>query len=61
METMHLHYVKSYGNDRYYPNCTKSSAILVLMKAKSFTEQNVEILRKHWTVQIATVIPANSK
>lgn len=43
---------QSYGNKRYYPICAVSTVILEFMKAKTFTEDQLNRLKDAFLVTI---------
>lgn len=47
-----VEYKSSYGNHRYYPQCDISKTIIKLMKAKSFTADDINLLRNVFTVDV---------
>ena len=48
-----LNYKSAYGNDRYYPACKDSEIICKLAGFKSFTQQQVDYMRREgWELDI---------
>lgn len=50
-----LNYKESYGNKRFYPNCGVSKVIVELMKTKTFTEEQINILKTEFDVKISGI------
>lgn len=54
-----LTYKPSFGNDRYYPACKDSEIICKLAVIKSFTQNQVHMMRREgWEIDIKAAIPA---
>lgn len=53
MQLIQIEHKMSYGNHRYYAQCDMSKTILKLMKAKTFTTDDINTLRNVFTVDIA--------
>lgn len=56
MQLIQIQHRASYGNHRYYPQCVLSQTIAKLMKAKSFTADDINLLRNVFTVDIAYLV-----
>ena len=53
-----LNYKSSYGNDRYYPACKESEIICKLADFKSFTPNQISMMKREgWELDIKGVIP----
>lgn len=53
-----LKYKSSYGNDRYYADCKDSEIICKLAGFKSFTQNQVDMMKREgWELDINGVIP----
>ena len=53
-----LAYKSAYGNDRYYSACKDSEIICHLASIKSYTQAQVNYMRKEgWELDISGVIP----
>ncbi len=54
-----LTYKKDFGQHRYYPACNESKIITTLAGFKSFTQQQVDYMKKEgWQLDIKADIPA---
>lgn len=47
---LELTFKESYGNKRYYPNCGASKIIVLLMKCKTFTQDQVNTLKSEFDI-----------
>ena len=53
-----LNYKSAYGNDRYYPACKDSEIICSLADIKSFTQNQINMMKREgWELDIKGVIP----
>lgn len=53
LNTLNLELKVHYGNKLYYPRCDKSSVILGISGAKSFTQDKVNSLRAVFSVSVS--------